>query len=104
MYAIIETGGKQYRVAPGEKITVEKLGLEAGSAVTFDKVLLVGKDGGVSVGAPFVSGATVTGTVEEEGKARKVIVFKYKNKTNQRRFRGHRQPFTVVKIDSVNAE
>ena len=104
MYAIIETGGKQYRVAPGEKITVEKLGLEAGSAVTFDKVLLVGKDGGVSVGAPFVSGATVTGTVEEEGKARKVIVFKYKNKTNPRRVRGHRQPVTVVTIDSVNAE
>lgn len=104
MYAIIETGGKQYKVAPGEKIMIEKLGLEAGSAVTFDKVLLLSSDSGVTVGSPFVSGANVTGKVEEEGKAKKVIVFKYKNKTNQRRFRGHRQPFTVVTIDGINAE
>ena len=93
MYAIIETGGKQYRVTPGDTIQVEKLGLEAGSTVTFDKV---------TVGAPYVSGVSVTGTVEGDGKAKKVIVFKYKNKTNQRRFRGHRQPFTTVTISSIN--
>ncbi len=103
MYAIIETGGKQYRVAPGDKVQVEKLGLEAGAEVTFDKVLLVGGDDKVTVGSPLVSGATVTGKVEGDGKAKKVIVFKYKNKTNQRRFRGHRQPFTVVTISSINA-
>lgn len=103
MYAIIETGGKQYRVAPGDKVQIEKLGLEAGAEVIFDKVLLVGDDEKVTVGSPLVSGATVTGTVDGDGKAKKVIVFKYKNKTNQRRFRGHRQPFTFVTISSINA-
>ena len=103
MYAIIETGGKQYRVAPGEKVTVEKLGLEAGSDVTFDKVLLIGADEKITVGSPYVEGATVTAKVENNGIAKKVIVFKYKNKTNQRRFRGHRQPFSVVTINSINA-
>ncbi|MDY3869387.1 MAG: 50S ribosomal protein L21 [Pyramidobacter sp.] len=103
MYAIIETGGKQYRVTPGEKVLVEKLGLEEGASVVFDKVLMVGSEESVKVGTPLVAGATVTGTVSENGKAKKVIVFKYKNKTNQRRFRGHRQPFTVVTIDSINA-
>lgn len=104
MYAIIETGGKQYRIAPGDKVTVEKLNLEDGAAVTFDKVLLISDEANVTVGSPLISGATVTGKVEETGKAKKVIVFKYKNKTNYRRFRGHRQPFTVVTIDSINAE
>ena len=103
MYAIIETGGKQYRVTPGDTIQVEKLGLEAGATVTFDKVFLVGGDDKVAVGAPYVSGVSVTGTVEGDGKAKKVIIFKYKNKTNQRRFRGHRQPFTTVTISSINA-
>lgn len=103
MYAIIETGGKQYRVAPGDTIQVEKLDLEAGASVTFDKVFLVGGEDKVTVGAPYVSGVSVTGTVAGSGKLKKVFVFKYKNKTNQRRFRGHRQPFTTVKIDSINA-
>ena len=103
MYAIIETGGKQFRVVPGEKVKIEKLALEDGAAVTFDKVLLVGNDDTVTVGAPFVAGVAVNATVCGSGKAKKVIVFKYKNKTNQRRFRGHRQPFTVVTIDSINA-
>ncbi len=103
MYAIIETGGKQYRVAPGDVIRVEKLGLEAGSSVTFDKVFFVGGDKAI-VGAPYVSGVKVTGTVEGHGKAKKVIAFRYKNKTNQRRFHGHRQPFTTVRIDAVNVE
>ena len=102
MYAIIETGGKQYRVTPGDTIQVEKLGLEAGATVTFDKVYLVGGDDKVTVGAPYVSGVSVTGTVDGDGNSKKVI-FKFKNKTNQRRFRGHRQPFTIVTINSINA-
>lgn len=103
MYAIIVTGGKQYRVAPGDKVTIERLGVEVGSTVTFDKVLLVGNEDKVTVGAPLVAGATVTAKVESNGKAKKVIGIRYKNKTNQRRFHGHRQPFTTVTIDSINA-
>lgn len=101
MYAIIETGGKQYRVEQGLELKVEKLGLEEGAQVTFDKVLLVGGEGEATVGAPYVAGATVTGTVLANDKHKKVIVFKYKNKTNYRRFRGHRQPYTLVRIDSI---
>lgn len=104
MYAIIETGGKQYRVAPGDVIRVEKLDAEAGAEVTFDKVFLVGGDDTVTVGAPYVSGVTVKGAVEGQGKSRKVISLRYKNKTNQRRFHGHRQPYTDVKIVAVGAE
>ena len=104
MYAVIEQGGKQYRVAAGDKFRVEKIHAEDGAQVEFDKVILLGKDEGAVVGAPYVEGATVTAKILESGKDDKVIVFKYKNKTNQRRFRGHRQPFTVVTIDSVNAE
>ncbi len=102
MYAIIEACGRQYRVAPGDKVQMEKLGLEVGDEVTFDKVLLVGDDDKVQLGEPTIAGASVTAKVEENGKAKKVIVFKYKNKTNQRRFRGHRQPFTVVSITAIN--
>ncbi len=102
MYAIIETGGKQYRVAPGEKVRVEKLGVDVGAQVTFDKVLMVCDGEKTTVGAPLVEGATVSATVTENGKAKKVIVFKYKNKTNYRRFRGHRQPYSLVTIDSIN--
>lgn len=101
MYAIIETGGKQYRVEQGLELKVEKLGLEEGAQVTFDKVLLVGGEGEATVGAPYVAGATVTGTVLANDKHKKVIVFKYKNKTNYRRFRGHRQPYTLVRIDGI---
>ncbi len=102
MYAIIEACGRQYRVAPGDKVQMEKLGLEVGAEVTFDKVLVVGDEDKVQLGEPTVAGASVTAKVEENGKAKKVIVFKYKNKTNQRRFRGHRQPFTVVTITAIN--
>ncbi|PIE54919.1 MAG: 50S ribosomal protein L21 [Dethiosulfovibrio peptidovorans] len=102
MYAIIETGGKQYRVQPGDELRVEKLAVEEDGAVTFDKVLLLGSDEGVTVGSPTVPGASVTGTVLSSGKAKKLIVFKYKNKTNYRRFRGHRQPYSLVRIDAVN--
>ena len=103
MYAIIEACGRQYRVAPGEKVTIQKLGLAVGEAVTFDKVLLVGDTDKVTVGTPVVEGATVTAKVAENGKAKKVIVFKYKNKTNERKFRGHRQPYSVVEIEAINA-
>ena len=91
MYAIIETGGKQYKVAEGDIITVEKLGVEAGQEYTFDKVLVLAKDGDVKVGAPYVEGAAVTASVIGDGKAKKV--FHKKN--------GHRQPFTKLQIKSI---
>ena len=101
MYAIIKTGGKQYRVAEGDVITIEKLDAEANAAVTFDEVLTVVNDGDVKVGAPLVDGAKVTGTVLEQGKAKKILVFKYKAKSNYRRRQGHRQPFTKVSIEKI---
>lgn len=102
-YAIIETGGKQYRVQAGETIRIEKLEANQGGKVVLDKVLLVNKDGQLTVGAPFVAGAQVTGTVKAQAKAPKIIVFKYHNKTNYRRKTGHRQPFTAVTIESIEA-
>ncbi len=99
MFAIIETGGKQYKVSKGSEIYVEKLDVEAGETVTFDKVLLAnGK-----VGAPTVTGATVVGKVEKHGKAKKIIVFKMKPKKGYKRTQGHRQPYTKVVIESINA-
>ena len=98
MYAIIATGGKQYKVEEGDVIKVEKLGLEAGSEVTFDQVLLVG-DKDVKVGTPTVDGASVKATVVAE----KVIVYRYKRKTGYHKKNGHRQPFTQVKIEKINA-
>jgi large subunit ribosomal protein L21 len=102
MYAIIETGGKQIRVEEGQAIYVEKLNAEPGETVTFDKVLLVGGDT-VKVGSPVVEGATVTGKVEKQGRQKKIIVFKYKAKKNYRRKQGHRQPYTKVVIEKINA-
>ena len=102
MYAIIETGGKQYRVQPGDELRIEKLGVEDGEKVTFDKVLLVGSDEGVKVGSPLVEGASVSAEVLVTDRAKKVIVFKYKNKTKYRRFNTHRQPFSLVKIEGIN--
>ena len=102
MYAIIATGGKQYKVEEGDVIKVEKLGLEAGAEVTFDQVLLVG-DKDVKVGTPTVAGASVKASVVSEGKAKKVIVYRYKRKTGYHKKNGHRQPFTQVKIDKINA-
>ena len=101
MYAIIETGGKQYRVQNGDQIVVEKLGVEAGETVVFDKVLVVGEGEGVKVGAPYVEGTTVEGKVVENGKGKKVIIFKYKAKKDYRKKQGHRQPYTQVKIESL---
>ena len=102
MYAIIATGGKQYKVAEGDIIKVEKLGVEAGETVTFDKVLAV-NNGELTVGCPTVNGATVTASVVKEGKGKKVIVYKYKRKTGYHKKNGHRQLYTQVKIDKINA-
>ena len=102
MYAIIATGGKQYKVAEGDIIRVEKLGVEAGETVTFDQVLFVGGED-VKVGNPVVSGATVTATAVKDGKAKKVIVYRYKPKTGYHKKNGHRQQYTEVKIESINA-
>lgn len=101
MYAIIKTGGKQYRVQEGETIFVEKLEAEVDSAVVFDGVLAVGGEGDLKVGTPVVSGAKVTGKVVAQGKEKKILVFKYKAKSNYRRRQGHRQPFTKVVIEKI---
>ena len=101
MYAIIETGGKQYRVTPGQVVRVEKLDTELGGTVEFDKVLMVVGDDGVLVGKPVVSGALVTGIVVAHDKAKKIFVFKYKAKKRIRRKTGHRQPFTSIRVDSI---
>lgn len=101
MYAIIETGGKQYKVAEGDIMTVEKLGVEAGQEYTFDKVLVLAKDGDVKVGAPYVEGAAVTASVIGDGKAKKVVVYKYKPKKGFHKKNGHRQPFTKLQIKSI---
>jgi large subunit ribosomal protein L21 len=102
MYAIIETGGKQIKVEEGQVIYIEKLGTEQGETVTFDKVLFVGGDN-VKVGSPTVDGATVTAKVEKHGRQKKITVFKYKAKKNYRKKQGHRQPYTKVVIDKINA-
>ena len=103
MYAIIKTGGKQYRVSEGDVITIEKLDVAAEGTVSFNEVVTVVKDGDVKVGTPLVDGAKVTGTVLEHGKAKKILVFKYKAKSNYRRRQGHRQPFTKVRIEKIEA-
>jgi len=102
MYAIIATGGKQYKVAEGDIVRVEKLGVAEGEVVTFDQVMLVSNNGEVTVGNPTIATAKVSATVTAEGKAKKVTVFKYKPKNNgYKRKQGHRQPFTAVKIDKI---
>ncbi|MGE5550686.1 MAG: 50S ribosomal protein L21 [Bacteroidota bacterium] len=101
MYAIIKSGGKQLRVEPGQVVSVEKLPLEAGNAVEFGEVLLVGGEGAPRVGQPLVPGAKVRATVIAQGKTRKILVFHYKPKKNIRKRRGHRQPFTRVRIDAI---
>ena len=103
MYAIIVTGGKQYKVEAGEAVFIEKLDVEAGDEVTFDKVAAVGKDDGIVVGAPYVEGATVTAKVEKNGKGKKVTVFTYKSKKNEKRKKGNSQPYTKVELTAINA-
>lgn len=104
MYAIIETGGKQYRVQEGDVITVEKLNVEAGKKVEFDKVLVMNNGADLQIGAPYVDGAKVFGNVVENGKAKKVIIFKYKAKKDERKKQGHRQPYTMVEITGIGAD
>ena len=101
MYAIIATGGKQYKVAEGDVLRVEKLDAEAGNTVTFDQVIAV-SDGSLKVGAD-VANASVTATVMEQGRGKKVIVYKYKRKTGYHKKNGHRQSYTQVKIEKINA-
>ncbi|MCI9196673.1 MAG: 50S ribosomal protein L21 [Lachnospiraceae bacterium] len=101
MYAIIATGGKQYKVAAGDFVNVEKLGVEAGETVTFDNVLAVNDDNGLKFGND-VANASVTATVMENGKAKKVIVYKFKRKTGYHKKKGHRQQYTRVKIEKID--
>ncbi|KUO72165.1 MAG: 50S ribosomal protein L21 [Clostridia bacterium BRH_c25] len=103
MYAIIKTGGKQYMVKVGDVLMVEKLDAESGAKVMFEEVLAVGNNGELQVGSPVVAGAKVEATVVENGKTKKVIVFKYKPKKDYRKKQGHRQPFTKVRIEKINA-
>ena len=102
-YAIIETGGKQYRVSEGDVLFVEKLSAQAGDEVTFDRVLAVTVDGETTFGAPLVSGAAVTANVVKNGKAKKVVVYKMKPKKGYHRLQGHRQPYTKVQIGEIRA-
>ncbi|HZK18219.1 MAG TPA: 50S ribosomal protein L21 [Clostridia bacterium] len=101
MYAIIETGGKQYRVEKGDTLRVEKLPVEVGDSVELDRVLAIGKEDGLVVGTPFVENARVKGKVVNQGKSKKIIVFKYKPKKNYRRKQGHRQPFTQLVVEDI---
>lgn len=103
MYAIVKTGGKQYKVAQGDVLFVEKLEANEGDVVTLDQVLAVAGENGLTVGSPVVEGAIVTAKVVAQGKAKKVIVYKYKAKKDYRRKQGHRQPYTKLVIESINA-
>lgn len=101
MFAIIETGGKQYKVNEGDVIFVEKLNAEEGTSVTFDKVLAVSTDAGFQAGTPTVAGATVSAHVVKNGKGKKIYVMTYKSKKNEKRKIGHRQPYTKVQIEKI---
>ena len=102
MYAIIETGGKQYKVSEGDFVFVEKIDVEVGSDVTIDKVLVVANGDDVKVGAPYVEGATVTASAVKNGKEKKIIVYKYKPKKGYHKKQGHRQPYTKLEIKKIN--
>lgn len=101
MYAILESGGRQYQVSPGDRVRLEKLDTEVGSKVELDKVLMLNRDGNIELGRPYLEGVRVTGTVLEQGRSTKVLVFKKKRRKQYRRTRGHRQPFTAIRIDSI---
>jgi large subunit ribosomal protein L21 len=103
MYAIIKTGGKQYRVSEGDVVFIEKLDVEEGAAVTFEEIAAVGKEDGLVAGTPTVSGAKVTAKVLKNGKAKKVTVFTYRAKKGSKRKMGHRQPYTKIQIESITA-
>ena len=101
MYAVVDSGGKQYRVEPGRTLVLDRLDAEAGATVTFDRVLMIGDDEGVTVGTPTVSGASVRGTVVEHGRGPKIIVFRFRPKAHYRRRTGHRSELTRVRIDEI---
>lgn len=103
MYAVLKTGGKQYKVQTGETLRIEKIPGEVGSEVSFDNILMFSDGEKVTIGQPVVENATVTGHIVAQDRAKKVLVFKYKRRKRYRRMRGHRQAFTAVKIDSINA-
>ena len=103
MYAVIETGGKQYRVEQGSSLKVEKLCVEPGAAIEFDKVLLVQSDAGVKVGAPYLAGGKVSATVVSQGRHKKVHIIKFRRRKHYMRRAGHRQYFTEVRIDGISA-
>ena len=103
MYAVIKTGGKQYRVQQGDVIFIEKIDSQADEAVTFDEVLLVGDGDQTRIGAPTVAGAKVEGKVLGQVKGKKIVVYKYKSKKNERKKQGHRQPYTKIEITAINA-
>ncbi len=103
MYAVFENGGKQYKVAEGDTVYLEKLNLEDDSEVKFDKVLVMGEGTDITVGEPYIDGAVVSGKVLKTGKQKKILVFKFKAKKNYRRRQGHRQPYTKVEITSIKA-
>lgn len=100
-YAVVETGGKQYRVSVGDRLTIERLAEEAGSEITLDRVLMLGGDGSTRIGTPIVEGATVSATVDEHKRGEKIVVFKYKAKKGYRRKMGHRQELTRVTITGI---
>lgn len=103
MYAIIETGGKQYKVQVGDSLCIEKLNVAPGESIVFDSVLVVGQEDTLTVGTPFVAGAAVKADVVGDGKGKKIIVYKYKAKKTYHKKRGHRQPFTKVTITAIEA-
>ena len=101
MYAVIKTGGKQYRVALGEKLKIEQIPADIGSEIVLDQVLMVADDEAVTVGAPLVAGATVKATVLGQGRAKKVMIFKMRRRKHYRKTQGHRQNFTEIRIDQI---
>ncbi|MDD2605808.1 MAG: 50S ribosomal protein L21 [Desulfobacterales bacterium] len=103
MYAIVETGGKQYKIQPGEVLRVEKLAGNVGDPVAFDKVLMLGTEDDVRIGNPLVDGARVTGRIVTQDKGRKIVIFKFKRRKGYRLKKGHRQLFTAVQIDAIEA-
>jgi large subunit ribosomal protein L21 len=103
MYAVVATGGKQYKIQEGDVLRVEKLTGTVGDEVAFDQVLLLGAGEDVRIGQPVIEGAVVKGTIIQQGKSKKILVFKYKRRKRYRRKQGHRQPYTAVKIDAIEA-
>ena len=103
MYAVLSTGGKQYKVEEGDVLRIEKISGDVGASVSFDKVLMFSDGEKVRVGTPLIDGISVSGHIVEQDKAKKILVFKYKRRKNYRRKQGHRQPYTAVKIDSITA-